>query len=493
MGISLGRRRLVLTLFALYLAFVHLMLGLALWKSDFVGLLLKNLTPILEPLLDRGVDYSTIEPLVIPLAELDGWDDTGGVVAADLDGDGRREFVVTGRAGVAAFGSDGARLWFHAVDLQLTWKSEVHGLPGRHAPGVAVADVDGDSSTELMLLTRDGRLVVIDGVAGAVERTVRLPVPADAERWEHLVLAHFRRSDELDLLLQATDRPYFRSGRFLAAYDLERLLAGEPTTPLWATDRFRGAGHSGVRVADLDGDGLDEVVGAMILGPDGGVRVEIPVRVDAKSHVDALHVADVRPDLPGLEVVALEESPENRIFLYNHRGVIWVAHHRNKEAQFAAIGDFDTTRPGLEVWSRSRMIKHQTPWIFDSRGRLIASYWMNFVTPPDWTVEGMAVPTVIDWTGSAEQLVAAMEFGTAGDVAVFDPVTGRLLHRFEERAERLYVADVQGDWREELIVASGGELHVYSNDQPNPRPEREPLWNEPQYVRRKINWNSYNP
>jgi hypothetical protein len=78
-------------------------------------------------------------------------------------------------------------------------------------------------------------------------------------------------------------------------------------------------------------------------------------------------------------------------------------------------------------------------------------------------------------------------------VAIFDPATGEFLYRFEEKADRLYVADVSGDWREELIVLSGRELHIYHNDEPNGNPERERLWVNAHYRRSKMTWNYYSP
>ncbi len=69
------------------------------------------------------------------------------------------------------------------------------------------------------------------------------------------------------------------------------------TKPLWRRDDFLANAHNGARVADLDGDGQDEVLGGTIVAPDGKVLSRIPL----KGHIDSLFVADVRPDIPGLE------------------------------------------------------------------------------------------------------------------------------------------------------------------------------------------------
>jgi hypothetical protein len=308
------------------------------------------------------------------------------------------------------------------------------------------------------------------------------------------VIANFRGRGDRDLLLQATDATGYRMGRFLAAYAIEDLLGAGEATPLWRRDDFVATAHNGARVADLDGDGRDEVLGATILGPDGRITVRIPV----EGHLDGIHAHDVRPDIPGLEVVALEEGNdrgklEGRVFLYGKHRAIWVADFHRQEPQNAAVGRFDPERPGLQTWCRSRYDKHQKPFVFDAAGKVVVDYRMSDVAPDGWTRSGVEVIFTIDWTGERRQHAVAKERHTAGDVAIFDPMTGRFLHRFRERADRLYVADVSGDWREEVIVVSGNRLNIYENDAANPDPGRARLWEQQSYGRSKMTWNYYSP
>ena len=95
--------------------------------------------------------------------------------------------------------------------------------------------------------------------------------------------------------------------------------------------------------------------------------------------------------------------------------------------------------------------------------------------------------------GSPRQLAAAMERHTDNDVAIFDPITGEFLHVFDDEAARLLVVDVSGDWREELVVLAGSEVHVYHNDDVNPRPDEPRLWAQPHYGRARMTWNYYSP
>jgi len=212
-----------------------------------------------------------------------------------------------------------------------------------------------------------------------------------------------------------------------------------------------------------------------------------------KGHLDAVYVYDVRPDIPGLEVVGLEEKGGNRIFLFNHERVIWETHFKHQEPQNAAIGEFDLKRPGLEIWCRSRYNRNQKPFVFDAQGKRIADYKMDDVAPRGWAKEGVEVINKIDWTGDSTQLVAAKERHTSGDIGIFDPMGGRFLHRFEEKADRFYVADVAGDWREEMIVLNGNELHIYFNASENAVPDRPRLWAQDHYRRSKMTWNYYSP
>ena len=115
------------------------------------------------------------------------------------------------------------------------------------------------------------------------------------------------------------------------------------------------------------------------------------------------------------------------------------------------------------------------------------------MAPEGWTVRGMEVIHTIDWTGDTQQLACAKERHKSGDICLFEPLTGRFVAVFKEKTNRLYVADVFGDWREEIIVLNGQDLHVYQNDSPNPRPDKKRLWADRNYRRLKQCHNYYSP
>jgi hypothetical protein len=270
-------------------------------------------------------------------------------------------------------------------------------------------------------------------------------------------------------------------------YAYEDLIAGG--RPQWTTDGFVSCAHNGARLADITGDGRDEVLGATVFGADGKLLARA---APFRGHMDSVFVADVQPELLGLEVILLEEG-SNQVQVLGAKGPTWRSHFRSQEPQNAAIGRFKSGSDEVFVWCRSRYNTHQKPFVFDSRGEKVFDYSMDDVAPPGWTNSGVEVIHTIDWTGAPQQLACAKERHTSGDVCLFEPLTGKFVLRLKERADRLYVADVTGDWREEIVVLNGNELHVYQNMAPNPRPDEKRLWGKRNYRRLKQCHNYYSP
>ena len=421
--------------------------------------------------------------------EIPGPDNSaGGVLVADVDNDGKMDYLVTVPGHLAVYSNAGDKLWVLDCDIVVGGSSENEGLPGHCAPGVAAGDVDADGKCEVVFITKDSVLHVVDGKTGREKATAKPPVPEGAARWELAMIACFRGAgDDSDILLQATNKDGYRMGKFLAAYSVKGLLKGDK--PLWRTDEFVSCAHNGARLADLDGDGRDEILGATIYSPDGKL---ITRAIPDRYHMDSVFVADVRPEMKGLEVILLEEGA-NQVQAVGLSGPIWRSHFKKQEPQNAAVGRFKPGSDEIFVWCRSRYNEHQKPFVFDSTGKKIFDYEMDNVAPEGWTASGVELIYTIDWTGAPVQLACAKERHTSGHVCVYEPLTGKFVERFDEKADRLHVADVTGDWREEIIVLNGNELHVYSNDKANPRPNHERLWKDRNYRRLKQCYNYYSP
>ncbi len=415
-------------------------------------------------------------------------DSAGGMIVADVDDDGKMDYLVTVPGHLAVYGNDGKKLWIRKIDIVVGGSSENEGLPGHNGPGVAAGDVDGDGKCEVVFLSKDSVLHVADGATGTQQATASPGFPRDAARWEVAMIADFRGTGgDRDILLQTTNKAGYRMGKFLAAYSTDQLLSGGK--PLWRTDKFLSCAHNGARLADLDGDGRDEVLGATIFSAEGKLLTQA---VPGRWHMDSVFVADIRPEKPGLEVIMLEEGA-NHVQVVGMTGPIWRSHFKKQEPQNAAIGRFKKDSDEIFLWCRSRYAEHQKPFVFDSSGSKVFDYTMDDLAPKGWTASGVEVIYTIDWTGERQQLACAKERHESGDVCIFEPLTGRFVARFEEKADRLYVADVTGDWREEIIVLNGNELHIYQNSADNPRPNVERLWTDRNYRRMKQCYNYYSP
>ena len=416
-------------------------------------------------------------------------DSAGGIIVADVNDDDAMDFLVTVPGHLAVYDNSGKKLWIKKTDIGVAGQSESQGLPGHNGPGVAAGDIDGDGKTEVIYLTKhDSTIHIVEGKTGKEKHSASPPVPDGAERWEIAYIADFRglKADR-DLLLQATNKDGYRMGKYLAAYSFENLIANK--LPLWITDKFVSCAHNGARLADLNGDQRDEVLGATIFSPDGKLLTKAkPFR----GHMDSVFVADVQPENPGLEVILLEEG-SNFVQVLGIDGPIWRNDFKGQEPQNAAIGKFKSGSDEIFIWCRSRYNEHQKPFVFNSQGKVVFDYQMDDVAPKDWTERELEIIHTIEWTGKQKQLACATERHRSGDVCLFEPLTGTFVERFSEQADRLYVADVYGDWREEIIVLNGNELHVYENQSENPRPNRDRLWSNRNYRRLKQCHNYYSP
>jgi hypothetical protein len=421
----------------------------------------------------------------------------GGIIVHDLDGDGLLDYVLAaqendygaGRAGISAYAWDGSVLWFQDdVDIQMNGNSENYGLPGWSGPGVAAADVDDDGQAEVVHLNTNNEVVLRNGLDGSIESTLGpFGVPSGATRWAHLAVADLRGSGDHDLILQADPLPF----RWLKAV---RVDTGET---LWDFSDYRGCNHNGFRAADLDGDGLDEVAGAIMVDDDGTRWNDGWDYRSITGHFDSVFMYDVKPSVAGIEVIMLEESHvgDDRTAVFNSDELFFYASRSGDEPQNAAVGEFDTSVPGLEVWNRSRFDTAQLPWVIDSDGNVIAEWVMNDVKPSDWSTSGIEQINSIDWDGGARQYLGAKERHTSGKIGIIDAMDGTFVEVWDEQCDRIYVVDVAGDAREEMVVVNDAakEIRVYFNAATNPNPPKPRLWLKNHYRRQKQNYNYYSP
>lgn len=280
------------------------------------------------------------------------------VMTGDLDGDGVLELIVkwyptnardsshqglTGPPILDAYRLDGTRLW--RIDLGQNMRS------GAHYNQIMVYDFDGDSRAEVICKTApgtiDGRghavllgndkptddyrckdatsksfghiisgpeyLTVFSGLTGEEVHTIPYH-PTFAEGLDVWGDTHGNRSDRYLAAVAYLDgehpsvlmcRGYYE-GSFVWAVDFdgkqlkERWMHASTTKGegLW------GEGAHSVTVGDVDGDGCDELVyGAAVLDHDGKLLYRT-----GGGHGDALHLAKMRPELPGLQIFMPHEG-----------------------------------------------------------------------------------------------------------------------------------------------------------------------------------------
>lgn len=465
------------------------------------------------PLIASGfAPYPEKNPLVIPVdsslevssepGEPRSVDSAGGLIAADLENSGELGFLVTLPNFVGAYSQKGQQLWLHGDPIRVGNSLEREGGPGHHGAGIQAYDIDQNGRTEVLYLLTNGTLRIRDGATGDLLWETLPPPPGNREGvWEYPVVANLSGNHPGEIILQASHTPGYRRARYLAAFNLEELREmGSEAMPLWIREDYAGCAHTGVRVADLDRDGHDEIVGAQIIdgatGEDLYVLDNFPVVANAEkgwmTHLDAILIGDVRPERPGLEVVGLEEGGPNRVFLYDEKGLIWETDYKNWEPQNSALGAFRLGDESLQLWCRSRFNRGQRPFVFDANGDLAFAYELKDFAPEGWTERGIERIEAIHWNGSFQH-AAGKERHCSGDVCLWDPLSGKFELHLKEQADRLYVADVLGDWREELVVLNGNEIRVYWNEEANPNPDRARLWESNAYLRSKQTYNYYSP
>ena len=182
-------------------------------------------------------------------------------------------------------------------------------------------------------------------------------------------------------------------------------------------------------------------------------------------------------------------APGNRVFLFGRDALIWETHYRQWEPAERRRGRVRPLgEPGLEIWC-SQPVQRTPEALRVRRAGPAAGPLRNGRRRAERLDRRRRSRSSIPshWTGEPKQLAAdrrnAIPKATS---ACLDPMTGAFVKRFDEKAARLYVADVSGDWLARNWSSSDGNaLHIYHNDAPNPRPNQPRLWEHPEYGRSK--------
>jgi len=452
----------------------------------------------------------------------------------DLDGDGEYEIILkseqrprdtastglTGQTLLQGYKLDGLLLW--TIDLGRNIRE------GAHYTQFMVFDLDGDGIAEIACKTADGTVdgngkvigdanadwrdtaqrsrtfgrvlngpeyfTIFDGRTGAALATTNyIPARGDLGGWGGIGGNGGNdnvgnRADRFLACVAYLDgvrpsvvmcRGYYgrsvlaawdwREGRLTSRWVFDTAAPGKGRDGRPNVD-YAGMGAHSVSVADVDGDGRDEIVyHAMVVDDDG-----VGLFTTGLRHGDALHVGDLDPARPGLEVFGIHENEESTVrfqtpgtALFDARtGALLWSDGLGADVGRGLCADIDPRFPGAEMWSGAAGLRtckgerigpaprsaNFTIWWDGDLLREILD--RNLISKWDWT-NGTLLPLL-----------------TSTDCAANNG----------SKATPCLSADLFGDWREEVVWKSrdGKSLHIYTTTFPTQH--RLPtLMHDPQY------------
>ena len=459
----------------------------------------------------------------------------------DLDGDGRYEIIIkwepsnarnppqtglTGNQLIDAYSLDGKHMW--RIDLGKNIRS------GPAYTQFLVFDFDGDGRSELICKTADGTIDGQGKIMGDPTKDWRTLSPSTGPYYgkivqgpEYITVFDGRSGAALATSIYTpsrypldgwggiggnggNDSTGSRSDRFtacvayldgkspsavmvrgwygrtvLSAWDYRNGLL----TQRWIFDSkdkdhpYSGMANHNLSVADVDNDGRDEIcVGAMTVDDNGQGLYTTGLR-----HGDALHLTDLDPSIPGLEVYGIHES-EGKTLSLQTPGLAMFSAATGKILWSLAPGvdvgpgvaaDIDPDHPGFENWGGPGGLR-------DVKGRTIS------VTTPSST------NFLVWWDGDLTR-----ELLDKNRIDKWDWVNKKTINLLTAtscvsnngtKATPALSADILGDWREEVIwrTEDNSELRIYMTTIPTPY-RLTTLMHDPQY-RLSIAWQnvSYN-
>lgn len=388
----------------------------------------------------------------------------------DLDGDGRLELVLAQYTAMLNGGDFAFLSCLTAIDLDgnVRWQwGEPHRGHGVIPADLCfqIHDLDGDGKQEVVCC-RDFQICVLDGATGELKYSAPTPEPGPMATWLPEDTLFRIPGDSLcfaDLRGLGQRRDVLVKDRYsnVTAYD-DRLQR------LWRV--HANTGHFPA-VADLDGDGCDEVmVGFTLVDQDGRELW----RIEVEDHQDAIAIAPIDPEVQG-PLIALAAGEGGTVVCDPQGRVRW--RDRTGHVQRLTAARVREDVPGLQIITKTFWGNPDIICLYDARGRRLESLELS---------GGGAVLSPVNWAGDGVELLL-----TSGSLRLGGMLDGRLRRvvSFPDDGHPTLCAealDLCGDPRDEIVLWDLDRIWIYTQDQPPPegkvyRPRRQPHYNMSDY------------
>ncbi|MEV0201449.1 rhamnogalacturonan lyase [Nonomuraea sp. NPDC050691] len=231
------------------------------------------------------------------------------------------------------------------------------------------------------------------------------------------------------------------------------------TDPEFGTITTQGF-HS-MSAADVDGDGKQEIVyGAATIDDDGDLlyssfavappQSNVPGRRVRLGHGDAMHVADLDPDRPGLEIWTVHEggawAPYGWAMRDARTGEVIFGGYSGRDTGRGMVGDIDPAVRGLEAWSSMPPDQAIEAGLWSVRGEHLGRETPGTNMSIRWAAD--LTTQFVNGTATTELQTPTIDDWKRGRLLTAD---GTLANNWTKGNPGL-VADVFGDWREELLL-----------------------------------------
>ena len=222
-------------------------------------------------------------------------------------------------------------------------------------------------------------------------------------------------------------------------------------------------GNHNMSIADVDGDGKDEIIwGSAALDDNGKMLYSVGF-----GHGDAIHLADLDPDRPGLELFDVHEEKGNYAWDIHDAAtgeILFKGGPKGADNGRGLAADIVASNRGYEFWSsyggpENAADRNQNPFSAQTGKQVIgqkASMNFRIYWDGDLQDELFDGTNISHWNGSGYTTTALGNYN-ASQSCNGTKATPNLL------------ADLFGDWREEVILWSANDnatLNIFTTNTP---------------------------